>query len=81
MKVSQDHYVPADLILLSVNGNNGTSYIETKNLDGETNLKIKTVHPDLRHLFENEKVFLLENIKKGSKFICIVRRKSSYFRI
>ena len=34
-------YFPADLVLLSSSNPEGMCYIETMNLDGETNLKIK----------------------------------------
>lgn len=34
-------YFPADLVLLSSSNAEGVCYIETTNLDGETNLKIK----------------------------------------
>lgn len=33
--------IPADTILLSSSETNGTCFVETKNLDGETNLKLK----------------------------------------
>ena len=39
----EDEFVPCDLVLLYSTGSKGTSYVETKNLDGETNLKLKTV--------------------------------------
>lgn len=42
VKVKQDEYFPADLILLNSSAPKGICYIETKNLDGETNLKHKT---------------------------------------
>lgn len=34
---------PADLLLISSSEPQGMTYIETSNLDGETNLKIKQV--------------------------------------
>mmetsp|Transcript_23186 Transcript_23186/g.55065 ORF Transcript_23186/g.55065 Transcript_23186/m.55065 type:complete len:1122 (+) Transcript_23186:81-3446(+) len=39
--VRQNEYVPADLVLLSTSHKEGHVYIETANLDGETNLKTK----------------------------------------
>ena len=41
VKVEENQYVPADMILLHSSGTKGTCYVETKNLDGETNLKLK----------------------------------------
>jgi magnesium-transporting ATPase (P-type) len=38
-----DEFIPSDLILLGSSDIKGSVYIETKNLDGETNLKIKSV--------------------------------------
>eukprot|EP00439_Symbiodinium_sp_Y106_P018689 s189_g2.t1 len=39
--VRQNEYVPADLVLLTTSHEEGHVYIETANLDGETNLKTK----------------------------------------
>ncbi|XVF16401.1 hypothetical protein REPUB_Repub10bG0028100 [Reevesia pubescens] len=41
VKVRKDEYFPADLLLLSSIYEDGVCYVETMNLDGETNLKLK----------------------------------------
>jgi len=41
VKIKQDEFFPADLVLLNSSAPKGMCYIETKNLDGETNLKHK----------------------------------------
>lgn len=43
VKVYEDNFFPADIILLSSSKLNGVAYIETSNLDGETTLKIRQV--------------------------------------
>ncbi|CAL5042267.1 unnamed protein product [Urochloa decumbens] len=41
VKVEKDQFFPADLQLLSSSYEDGICYVETMNLDGETNLKVK----------------------------------------
>ncbi|BAT74602.1 phospholipid-transporting ATPase 3 [Vigna umbellata] len=41
VKVKQDGFFPADLLFLASTNADGVCYIETANLDGETNLKIR----------------------------------------
>ncbi|XP_021733270.1 probable phospholipid-transporting ATPase 8 isoform X2 [Chenopodium quinoa] len=41
VKVYKDEHFPADLLFLSSNYEDGICYVETSNLDGETNLKLK----------------------------------------
>jgi P-type E1-E2 ATPase len=41
VKIFKNEYFPADLVLMNSSGAKGICYIETKNLDGETNLKHK----------------------------------------
>ena len=42
VQVTNEQYFPADLILLKSANSSGLAYVETKNLDGETNLKHKS---------------------------------------
>ena len=41
VRLESDDFNPADLILISSSESKGLCYIETSNLNGETNLKIK----------------------------------------
>jgi len=47
IKVNQNERFPADLILLKSSNPNGIAYVETRNLDGETNLKHKAAVRDM----------------------------------
>ncbi|KAF8779283.1 hypothetical protein HU200_002964 [Digitaria exilis] len=55
IKVEKDNFFPADMILLSSNYPDGTCYVETMNLDGETNLKIKQALEVTLDLHEDSK--------------------------
>ncbi|CAI5739582.1 unnamed protein product [Hyaloperonospora brassicae] len=62
VKVANRETLPADVMIMAVvpakgsrsNGNTGLCYVETKNLDGETNLKLREAPAPTRNSFQNE---------------------------
>lgn len=51
LQVVKDSFFPADLLLLAVpDSPDGLAYVETINLDGESNLKIKKALDQTQHL-------------------------------
>lgn len=47
IKVHENEYFPCDMLILQSSLPKGICYVETKNLDGETNLKHKQAHKDI----------------------------------
>lgn len=64
VRVNNGEFFPADLVLLSSSEPDALCYIETSNLDGETNLKIKQGLPETSHFTSPEAVSSL----KGNPF-------------
>lgn len=54
VKVVCNEFFPADLVLLNSSGRKGMCYIETKNLDGETNLKHKVANKEVMAVSQDE---------------------------
>ena len=41
VRIYNEDQIPADIVILSTSDSDGACYVETKNLDGETNLKVR----------------------------------------
>ncbi|KAJ3331183.1 hypothetical protein HDU76_003844 [Blyttiomyces sp. JEL0837] len=65
VKVEQDEPIPADIVLLGSSQDNGICYIETSNLDGESNLKIKQ-----SLAITSEMIWDIESLASFSAKIC-----------
>ena len=50
VKVLDNESIPADILICSTSEDENVAFVETKNLDGETNLKSRNAVPALTHL-------------------------------
>ena len=53
VKIEKDTEFPADMFLLKSSRDNGIAYVDTMNLDGETNMKEKLAMPQIQELSDN----------------------------
>ena len=61
IKVKKDEVIPADLLIIASSNPEGSFYLQTSNLDGETNLK------ERESLSFAQKIFLNKKIKKDEE--------------
>eukprot|EP00178_Gracilaria_changii_P019060 TRINITY_DN55501_c0_g1_i1.p1 TRINITY_DN55501_c0_g1~~TRINITY_DN55501_c0_g1_i1.p1 ORF type:complete len:1506 (-),score=224.81 TRINITY_DN55501_c0_g1_i1:6038-10555(-) len=59
LKIYETEHLPADIVLVACSSDEGIAYIETKQLDGESNLKVKAVPQELGQTFQSESTALL----------------------
>ena len=89
IKIENDDWLPADILPLSSSNPSGMVYIETAELDGETNLKVKncleetnTLGEDLRSLSEFEGQVICEPPNNNlSKFSGQLRMKGKTYAL
>ena len=62
IKVYNNEFFPADLVILASSEPKGMCYVETSNLDGETNLKIRTAVSQTYKEFERNEEEVLRNL-------------------
>jgi len=53
VRINRDESIPADLVMLASDSPDGIAYVETKNMDGETNLKLKQAIPETSTRFQD----------------------------
>lgn len=65
VRIYNEEQIPADVVILSTSDPDGACYVETKNLDGETNLKVRqALHAgrQIRHARDCEKAeFIIDS--------------------
>ena len=57
VRVYENCFFPADMLVINSSEPEGALYVETKNLDGESNLKLKMVNKDLITRYEDKASF------------------------
>lgn len=63
--------------MLNTSESKGVCYIETKNLDGETNLKQKGAHPDIVKMFATNQDFSV--LIKKKFYLFLIKEKKAWF--
>ena len=56
VKIAKNEFFPADLILLATSATKNICFVETKNLDGETNLKHKMAPKEMSQFTTEEEL-------------------------
>ena len=67
IRIESEEPIPADILLLATSEPDGLCYIETANLDGETNLKIKQAIPETANLVSPSELSRLGGIIKSEQ--------------
>ena len=59
LRIEDREHLPADIVLVASSNEEGLAYIETKQLDGESNLKVKVIPQSISPAFNKESTALL----------------------
>ena len=62
VKITNEESFPADILICATSEEENVCYVETKNLDGETNLKSRNAVPSLTH-FRSADAFAMDDAK------------------
>ena len=71
IQVKNNEQFPADIVLLNSYDENGVCYVETKNIDGETNLKFQEANEKL------QKNIKMENLSYMT-YVCITKQPNEF---
>lgn len=66
VRLRSDQQIPADIVLCATSEPENVAFVETKNLDGETNLKSRNAVPELTHLTSAHAI--VDNKEGGARF-------------
>ena len=74
-RIKSEEFVPADVLILHTSDPKGVCYVETKNLDGETNLKIKNANKEIQKCFSS-----VESLSKLDGHILCERPNNAIYK-
>jgi magnesium-transporting ATPase (P-type) len=78
VKIHENEYFPCDMVVLTSNLPKGICYVETKNLDGETNLKHKQASKAVHAMCAGKDEIDILDAFRGATIECEKQNDSIY---